>query len=58
MKENSIYQLSHSYSQANKPGELLAIINSFDLLEIAMREGNAQQRLNVEPGDPVKIDLY
>lgn len=36
------------------PGEALAIVNSYDLLEVAVYRGNAAQRLHVAAGDAVE----
>ncbi len=38
-----------------KPGEYLALINSFDVVEVAMAEGNAAQSLGVERGAPITV---
>ena len=38
-----------------KPGEYLALINSFDVLEIAKAEGSAAEGLGVERGAPVTV---
>ena len=38
-----------------KPGEYLALINSFEVLEIARAEGNAADGLGVERGAPVLV---
>jgi hypothetical protein len=38
-------------------GELLLVIGSFDLIEIAMNRGNAAKKLNLQVGDNVKIDF-
>lgn len=37
------------------PGELLALINSFDVLEIAVAERNAAERLGLARGAPVRV---
>ena len=51
-----IDMLSPTYS-AVKPGEMLALIGSSGRLEIAVREGNASERLGLKQtrGTPVKI---
>ena len=38
-------------------GELLLVIGSFDLIEIAMNRGSAAKKLNLQVGDDVKIDF-
>lgn len=38
-----------------KPGEYLALINSFGVLEVARAEGNAAEGLGVERGAPVSV---
>ena len=44
--------LSASYAEADG---LLAIIGSFDTLEIALKNGSAASKLNACPGDPVVV---
>ena len=44
--------LSDSYAEADG---LLAIIGSFDTLEIALKNGSATSKLNACPGDPVVV---
>jgi S-adenosylmethionine hydrolase len=39
-----------------QPGELLALIGSAGLLEVAVREGSARERLGVELGASLRID--
>jgi S-adenosylmethionine hydrolase len=39
------------------PGEPGAVVNSWDLLEIAVRDGSARDRLGVGVGAPVVIDV-
>lgn len=46
--------LLKTYGNA-KPGELLALINSFDVVEVAMAESSAAQSLGVERGAPVTV---
>jgi S-adenosyl-L-methionine hydrolase (adenosine-forming) len=38
--------LVRAYADA-RPGELLAVINAFDVIEIAVRDGNAEERLGL-----------
>lgn len=44
--------LRRVYAEA-APGELLALVDSYGALEIAVREGNAAARLGLRPGDTV-----
>lgn len=46
--------LSRSYAEV-KPGELLAIFDSSDLLEIAENLGNAKKRLGLDRGDTIEV---
>jgi S-adenosylmethionine hydrolase len=43
-----------AYAEA-APGELLALVDSYGALEIAVREGNAAARLGLRPGDTVVL---
>jgi S-adenosyl-L-methionine hydrolase (adenosine-forming) len=43
-----------AYAEA-APGELLALVNSYGVLEIAVREGNASARLGLRQGDTVVL---
>jgi S-adenosylmethionine hydrolase len=45
--------VSH-YAEA-KPGEFLALIGSSGLLELAVREGNAAEKLGIQPGKLVRV---
>jgi S-adenosylmethionine hydrolase len=38
-----------------KKGELIALLGSNGLLEISLREGNAQKTLKAERGDPITV---
>jgi len=38
-----------------RPGEYLALINSFDVLEVAKAESSAAEGLGVERGAPVTV---
>ncbi|RPH99927.1 MAG: hypothetical protein EHM72_10635 [Calditrichaeota bacterium] len=49
-------RLSHSYAE-HEVGEPLAIVSSHDHLEIAVRDGNAAQILNIKKGDRVEVIL-
>ncbi len=44
-----------SYFEQVEPGRALALLNSFDLLEIAVNRGNALQDLGLGPGDRVEV---
>jgi S-adenosylmethionine hydrolase len=50
----SIFGLKKGYSEGKK-GELIALLGSNGLLEISLREGNAQKTLKAERGDPIQI---
>ncbi len=52
-----IDNLSETY-HATEPGELLALINSVDLLEIAIMMGSAAELLALEPGSTIKVKFY
>ncbi|HET9959807.1 MAG TPA: SAM-dependent chlorinase/fluorinase [Polyangiaceae bacterium] len=45
-----------TYSEA-EPGEVVALVNSFEMVEIALRDGSAERALNVTTGAPTRI-LY
>ncbi len=51
-----IARFEQSYSFVNK-GELLFLPGSLGLIEIAMREGSAKEKLAAHPGDTVRIAL-
>jgi S-adenosylmethionine hydrolase len=46
--------LARTYAEV-APGTLLALISSGGLLEVAVNQGNAAQRLHVEIGTPVRV---
>lgn len=48
--------LGRTYADA-RPGELLALINAFDVIEIALRDGNAEKHLGMGRGTPVSLPL-
>jgi S-adenosylmethionine hydrolase len=50
----TIERLRRTYSDA-AAGELLAMIGSFGMLEIAVRLGDAAEALGVAPGAPVRV---
>jgi S-adenosylmethionine hydrolase len=51
-----IVGVRRTYAEA-EPGEVLALVGSEGHLEIAVREGNAAQRLGLRPGDAVEVRL-
>jgi S-adenosyl-L-methionine hydrolase (adenosine-forming) len=51
---NVISKINKTY-QETSPGELLAIFNSINLLEIAISEGNAAELLNLDTNSTVRI---
>jgi S-adenosylmethionine hydrolase len=51
---NTVDGLSQTYSQVSI-GQVLSLIGSSGELEISINQGNAQQELGVEVGDPVTI---
>lgn len=52
-----ISKISESYSEA-PPGELVAIFNSIDLLEIAINQGKITELLNLNIGSTIKIKFF
>lgn len=48
---------SETYASV-EPGELLALIGSSGLLEIAVRDGSAAARLRAGPGEPIHVHLH
>ena len=52
-----IEKLVDHYAQA-EPGELLALIGSSGLLEVAAREQSAAQKLGLEQGDTVSVERH
>ena len=50
--EVSAFRLSYAYA---REGQLFALIGSQDFLEVAIRNGNAAQRLDVSRCDPVTV---
>ncbi len=49
-----LHGIHHTYAEA-APGALIALVGSHEHLEIAIREGSAARRLNLEPGAPVTV---
>jgi len=56
MGKKNIVRFEPSYSFVDKD-ELFVLPGSLGLVEIAVREGSAQERLAAHPGDPVRIFL-
>jgi len=54
--EEEIAGICRTYAEV-KPGEMLALVGSSGHLEIAVREGNAAQKLGLHLGDPVVLRL-
>lgn len=54
LREEKVARFEQSYSFVDK-GELLILPGSLGLIEIAMREGSAQEKLSAHPGDTVRI---
>jgi S-adenosylmethionine hydrolase len=52
----TIHGLSRNYASARE-GELVAVLNSWDMVEIAAYKDNAQQRIGAKIGDKVEIVL-
>jgi S-adenosylmethionine hydrolase len=52
--ERHVRGLVHHYAEA-KPGELLALIGSSQLLELSIREGSAAEKLGAQVGRPVRV---
>ncbi len=53
--KKKILKVRQSYWEGQK-GEIIALFGSVGFLEIAVREGNAQQRLKMGRGDPIIIE--
>ncbi len=54
---NKINRISKTYNE-NPEGELLALFNSLNLLEVAMNGGNAAQILSLDTDSTVRIRFY
>ncbi len=48
--------VARTYADAH-PGELLALVNAFDVIEIALRDGSAEKHLGLGRGTPVSLPL-
>lgn len=56
IREFQFEHLSNSYAE-HQVGEPLAIVSSHDRIEIAVRDGNAAQILNIKKGEPIEVVL-
>ena len=54
---NSVTLRSARTYEYGTGGELLLVVGSFDLIEIAMKRGSAAQALNLQIGDNITIDF-
>lgn len=52
-----INKISDSYSHV-PPGELVAVFNSANMLEVAINQGNAAQLLNLDTNSVIRIKFY
>jgi len=55
--ETLITEIKTHYSEVDNIGDPLAYFGSMNLLEIAVREGNASQKLKLKAGDIISIHL-
>ena len=55
-RDTAVHGLSTSYA-AGVPGEAVAVIGSWGLLEIAVRDGDARVTLGASIGDPLRIEM-
>ncbi len=56
-QHNKVERISNTYNEVDS-GELIAIFNSTDLLEIAINNGHAAQLLNLSNGSSIRIKFY
>jgi S-adenosylmethionine hydrolase len=49
-----VFPMKTTYGRV-QPGEYLALINSFDVIEVARAEGNAADGLGLERGAPIVV---
>ncbi len=54
-EKNSLHKIHTAYAEV-RPGSMCAVFNSQNLLEIAIREGNLKQLLDVQIGDTVRVE--
>lgn len=57
VNETLINGIRQHYSDGVEVGDPVAYFGSMDLLEIGVREGNAAEKLNVQPGDSITVYL-
>ncbi|MFQ6108041.1 MAG: S-adenosyl-l-methionine hydroxide adenosyltransferase family protein [Candidatus Aminicenantales bacterium] len=57
VKGMEVHRCGESYA-AVKKGELLFLVGSLGLVEIAAREDSASRRIRAKPGDPVRIIFH
>lgn len=50
-------RIARTYAEA-RPGELLALINAFDVIEVARRDGSAEAHLGLGRGTSVRVPLH
>ncbi|MDA3820055.1 MAG: SAM-dependent chlorinase/fluorinase [Candidatus Delongbacteria bacterium] len=56
-EQNKLNKINTSYADVRQ-GSLCAVFNSQDLLELAIREGNLKQLLDLQIGDTVRIEYW
>ncbi len=56
-KHYKINRINRNYNET-VPGELLAIFNTVDLLEIALRNGNAARLLKLNTSSTIRVEFY
>lgn len=56
-QHNKVERISNTYNEVDS-GELIALFNSTDLLEIAINNGHAAQLLNLTNGSSIRIKFY
>ena len=54
LREAEVHGITESYGH-RKPGDLVAVVDSEEYLEIAVVNGNAAQKLNARVGDSVEV---
>jgi S-adenosyl-L-methionine hydrolase (adenosine-forming) len=55
-EKNMLHKIHKAYAEV-RPGSLCALFNNQGLLEIAIREGNLKQLLNLQTGDSLRIEF-
>ncbi len=56
VKSTSIKRINSSYSQG-EPGKAIALKGSTGFIEIAVNSGNAKEKLNVDKGETIIVDI-